>query len=462
MKHAARIAPAAIGVMALIILLILIAVDLVNARLAADSTAQYHQLRQATLTQDAVLGLQIDEESGIRGYVATGDRVLLAPYIAAHAQMPSALVALRNELAPLRSTLLQRRAERLAALNALWEQTVAAPSLRAHHPKATARLQLRGKSVIDDFRSQSDLLRSALDARSDSLLDALFGKLSMIWSISLALIGLVLLSAIAWITYQNRVWVQYESAERHVESLQRVVDAFHRAQLPQELPSSPYVSFNATYVPAEEVTAMGGDWYDVFTLDDRRYIFSIGDVTGHGLEAAIVMGRVRQTIFTLASIESDPAAILERANDVLRTQGDHIVTALCGAIDANSGAVTLATAGHPPALIVPPTGKIRELSSSAPPLGATERLQVNCRSEQLFPGEMLVCYTDGIIENERNVVEGEARLRRVLSSLRTSERRDPAPAIRDRILGKHRGRDDVAILTIRRSPLQAVQDSSAA
>lgn len=462
MKQAARIAPPAIGAMALIILLILIAVDLVNTRLAAKSTSEYHQLRAATLTQDAVLGLQIDEESGIRGYVATGDRILLAPYIAAHARMPSALASLRNELAPLRSTLLQRRAERLAALNALWEQTVAAPSLRAHHPKAAARLQLRGKSIIDDFRRQSELLRSALDARSDSLLDALFGKLSTISSVSFALIGLVLLSAIAWIRYQSRVWVDYESAERHVESLQRVVDAFHRAQLPVDLPSSPYVSFNATYVPAEEVTAMGGDWYDVFTLDDRRYVFSIGDVTGHGLEAAIVMGRVRQTIFTLASIESDPAAILERANDVLRTQGEHIVTALCGAIDARSGAVTLATAGHPPALIVPPTGKIRELSSSAPPLGATERLLVSARSEQLFPGEMLVCYTDGIIENERNVIEGEARLRRVLSSLRTSERREPAPAIRDRILGKHRGRDDVAILTIRRSPLQAVQDTSAA
>ncbi|HEX8828419.1 MAG TPA: SpoIIE family protein phosphatase, partial [Xanthobacteraceae bacterium] len=114
------------------------------------------------------------------------------------------------------------------------------------------------------------------------------------------------------------------------------------------------------------------------------------------------------------------------------------------------------------ALIVPPTGRIREMSSSAPPLGATERLQVSARSEQLFPGEMLVCYTDGIIENERNVIEGEARLRRVLSSLRMSERRAPAPAIRDRILGKHRGCDDVAILTIRHSPLQAVQDTSAA
>jgi CHASE3 domain sensor protein len=461
-KQAARIAPAAIGVMALIILLIPIAADLVNARLAANATAQYRQLRQATMTQDAVLGLQIDQESGIRGYVATGDPVLLTPYSAARAQMPSALAALRNELVPLRSTLLQRRAERLAALNALWEQTVAAPSLRARHPKTAAHLQLRGKAIIDDFRRQSELLRTALDARSDSLLDDLFGKLRTIGSISLALIGLVLLSAVGWFVYQNRVWMEYESAERHVESLQRVVDAFHRAQLPQALPSSPYVSFNATYVPAEEVTAMGGDWYDVFTLDDRRYVFSIGDVTGHGLEAAIVMGRVRQTIFTLASIENDPAAILERANDVLRTQGDHIVTALCGAIDARSGAVTLATAGHPPALIVPPTGKIRELSSSAPPLGATERLQVSCRNEQLFPGEMLVCYTDGIIENERNVIEGEARLRRVLSSLRTSERREPAPAIRDRILGKHRGRDDVAILTIRRSQLQAVQDTSAA
>jgi serine phosphatase RsbU (regulator of sigma subunit) len=147
---------------------------------------------------------------------------------------------------------------------------------------------------------------------------------------------------------------------------------------------------------------------------------------------------------------------------VLQTQGDHIVTAVCGVIDAENGAVTIASAGHPPALIVSLSGAIRELSSSAPPLGVTDRLQADCRDDRLSPGEMLVCYTDGIIENERNVIEGEARLRRVLSSLKPSERREPAPAIRHRILGARHGRDDVAILTIRRSPERAAQDTSAA
>jgi serine phosphatase RsbU (regulator of sigma subunit) len=458
----AGIVPAAIGVMALLILLILVVAGLVNARIAADSTRTYRALRQATISQNAVERLQLDEESGLRGYVATGDKILLAPYRSAHAHMASSLNALSNEVATFHEPLLEARAERLAALNMLWEQTVAAPSLTARHPTRTAKLQIRANAIIDAFRRESELLRSELDARSDSLLDQLFAKLRVISWISLALVMLVTLSVIGWLRYQNRLRERYETTERQIESLQRIADAFHRAQLPQALPSSPYVSFDATYIPAEEVAVVGGDWYDVFTLDDRRYVFSMGDVTGHGLEAAIVMSRVRQTIFTLASIESNPAVILEQANDVLRTQDDHIVTALCGTIDAQSGVVTFASAGHPPALIVAPSGKIRELSSSAPPLGATDRLQVGCRDDHLFPGEMLVCYTDGIIENERDIIEGEARLRRVLSTLRPSERREPAPAIRQRMLGTRRGRDDVAILTIRRSPLQAAQDTSAA
>ncbi len=448
--------------LAIVILLILIVADLVTARLAADSTRTYHELRQAIATQDTVVRLQLDEETGIRGYVATGDKLLLAPYLTARAHMASLLGVLHDQIAAFRDTPLDTGANRLAALNTLWEQTIARPSVNARRPSREAGLQVRGKPIIDAFRREAKRLSTALNARSDSLLDSLFAKLKEVSWISLALIVLVSVMAIAWLRHQNRIRAVYESAERQIESLQHFVDAFHRAQLPQALPSSPYVSFDATYVPAEEVSVIGGDWYDVFELDHQRYIFSMGDVTGHGLEAAIMMSRVRQTIVTLSTSERDPAVILERANAVLRRQGDQIVTALCGSIDAGDGSVILASAGHPPALVVGASGAIRELSSGAPPLGVANRLGIVSRNDRLLPGEMLVCYTDGVIENERNVIEGEALLRSVLASLKPDEQSSPAPAIRNRILGPRRGRDDVAILTITRSTAAVASQTSAA
>jgi serine phosphatase RsbU (regulator of sigma subunit) len=450
-RAVAAFVPPALAVMAVVILLILVLADLFDARVAADSTRIYHQLRQAMTTQDAVVRLQLDEETGIRGYVATADTRMLAPFFAARGRMTRMLASLRDELAALHEPELQAGAARMAALNALWERTIARPSLVAHPPSQAANLQIRGKPIIDAFRRNSSALEVALNERSDSLLDALFAELREVSWISLALVVLVAAAAIAWLRHQSWLRIVYESAERQIESLQRVADAFHQAQLPHALPSSPTISFDATYVPAEEVTVVGGDWYDVFTFDHRRYYFSMGDVGGHGLEAAIVASRVRQTISTLATIEHDPAVILEQANALLRARGDLIVTALCGSIDETDGAIIFASSGHPPALIVTPRGASRALTSGAPPLGVTDRLEVTSRADRLLPGEMLVCYTDGVIENERNIVAGEARLRRVLASLKPNERARPARAIRYRILGAGRGRDDVAILTIRRA-----------
>ncbi|HEV3195759.1 MAG TPA: SpoIIE family protein phosphatase [Candidatus Cybelea sp.] len=462
-KQVGGFVPLAIAAMAVVILLILVVADLFNARVAAESTRTYHTLRQAMTTHDTVVRLQLDEETGIRGYVATGDALLLSPYFAARSRMPGVLAAQHDQIAAVGGPALESRATRLAALNALWEQTIARPSLLARPPSRAAKLQIRGRPIIEAFRRESAQLDAVLNARSDSLLDALFAKLREVSEISLALVVLVALASIAWLRHQNRLRIVYASAERQIESLQRVADAFHRAQLPRALPSSPQLSFDATYVPAEEVAVVGGDWYDVFTLDGQRYVFSMGDVTGHGLEAAILTSRVRQTISTLASIENDPAAILERANALLRKRDDLIVSALCGSIDARDGAIAFASAGHPPVLIVTPEGTIRELSSGAPPLGVTERLDVVARRDTLLAGELLVCYTDGIIENERNVVEGEARLRQVLTSLRSAQRADrPAAAIGNRILGARRGRDDVAILTILRSSAPVGQAGSAA
>gem|GEM_PF-5145831 len=241
-----------------------------------------------------------------------------------------------------------------------------------------------------------------------------------------------------------------DAQHAQIESLQRLADAFARAQLPETLPSTPLVYFDATYLPAEDVTQVGGDWYDVFPLDRDRFFFSLGDVTGHGLEAALVMSRVRQAFVSFASIDAQPATILERANRVLRMHKESMVTALCGVYNARTGDLTFGSAGHPPALIRSPDGSIRELTSMAPPLGIVDQFRVDPIHGRLQAGDILVCYTDGIIENERDLPRGEALLRTVLRQLTPLEFAQPAEAIRERVLGARRGRDDVALLVLAR------------
>jgi PAS domain S-box-containing protein len=241
-----------------------------------------------------------------------------------------------------------------------------------------------------------------------------------------------------------------EAQHAQIESLQRLADAFARAQLPETLPSTPLVYFDATYLPAEDAAQVGGDWYDVFPLDGDRFFFSLGDVTGHGMEAAVVMSRVRQAFVSFASIDAQPAVILKRANHVLRMHKESMVTALCGVFDARSGEVTYASAGHPPSLIRRPDGSVRELSGKAPPLGIVDDFRAEPARAHLQAGDILICYTDGIIENERDLPRGEEKLRAVLRKLTPFEFAQPALAIRERILGARRARDDVALLVIAR------------
>ncbi len=241
-----------------------------------------------------------------------------------------------------------------------------------------------------------------------------------------------------------------DAQHTQIESLQRLADAFARAQLPETLPSTPHVYFDATYLPAEDLAQVGGDWYDVFALDNERYFFSLGDVTGHGMEAALVMSRVRQAFVSFASVDDEPASILERANRVLRMHKESMVTALCGVFNTRTGDLTYGSAGHLPSLIRSVDGSIREVTSNAPPLGITDKFRVERVRDHLQPGDILICYTDGIVENERDLVRGEERLRAVLGQLTPFEFAAPARAIRERILGARRGHDDVALLVMAR------------
>jgi len=231
--------------------------------------------------------------------------------------------------------------------------------------------------------------------------------------------------------------------ERHISA------AFQQAALPSVLPSVPGLDLHAVYVAAEREAEIGGDWYDAFTLEDGRVVLSIGDVAGKGLEAAVLMGSLRQAIRVVALKGFGPAEILAAASLlVARERGDRFATAFVGIIDPSTWSLSYATAAHPLPIFRRPDGSTMFLkANAAPPLGLIDETPHTATLVSIPPESMVVLYTDGLIEATRDIFVGERRLHASVGSLAVLYSGDPAKLIRDMVLydGVH---DDVAVLTV--------------
>jgi PAS domain S-box-containing protein len=245
-----------------------------------------------------------------------------------------------------------------------------------------------------------------------------------------------------------RAAVAIENAQLYQRE-HRVAVTLQRAMLPAVLPALEGLAFDAVYHPGATEAEIGGDWYDAIALPDGRVVVSIGDVTGRGLTAAVIMGRMRQAIETLATYESDPVRLLDAADNVLRrAHPDAIVTALVGVIDRVRGTLAYATAGHPMPFVRTPDGTIRQLPGRGLPLGLRDGREPPTTTFTLPASALVVFFTDGLIESTRDIAEGEQRVIGALRDDAVGEARDPAAALVARVLDGG-ARDDVAVLTLR-------------
>ncbi len=229
----------------------------------------------------------------------------------------------------------------------------------------------------------------------------------------------------------------------------RASQLFQKAFLPVSLPDVHGLDFHAIYAPGEAEAQIGGDWYDAFPLPDGRIVVSIGDVTGRGLQAAVIMAKMRQSLQTLAFFERDPARLLEAADVTLRRiDPDALVTALVGVIDPARGTFSYATAGHPAPILCSPGGDIVKLPGRGLPLGLRDDVETPTTTVRLPDGALVVLFTDGLIESTHDILEGERRLDAALADPAVVGSDDPARAIQRRVLFDG-SPDDVAILTLR-------------
>lgn len=225
------------------------------------------------------------------------------------------------------------------------------------------------------------------------------------------------------------------------------------AALPRTLPALPGVRFDAYYEPAEAEMLVGGDWYDAFTLRDGRIGISIGDVTGHGVEAAAFMGSLRDALRTALYGDTDLVRALEIADFLISQEfpdGRYATAQLC-IYDPHTRLLTGAAAGHPGPLIwIPGSGEVIDpFQERGLPLGMRSLGRDAQRTSAILlePGSFAVYFTDGLLEWERNYRKGEDALRAAMSMEDIRNSPHPAKALRRAVvLGKHQ--DDIALLTL--------------
>ncbi len=222
------------------------------------------------------------------------------------------------------------------------------------------------------------------------------------------------------------------------------------ALTPPSVPDVHGLHFDSVYVPAANESRVGGDWYDVFEIGENLVGISIGDVAGHGLNAASTMVSLREAIRVAARIEGVPSRTLARVNQTLCV--DHpgaLATTLFGIFDGNDGAFSWSTAGHPAPIVVRPESGLELLEGKGFVLGIDPNVAFEDHHTTLGIGCALVLYTDGMVEVERDYLAGLKVLQRtVLEVYGELHVEHPAAAVSARVFAEKIPDDDAALLFI--------------
>ena len=224
----------------------------------------------------------------------------------------------------------------------------------------------------------------------------------------------------------RRVGMALDNAQLHYGEHQ-LVETLQRSMLPDQSQIED-LDVWTYYTPSSEHAQVGGDWYDVTQLPEDITVLVIGDVAGHDIEAAAAMGQLRSVVRAFGADLHDPAEVLSRVDRIVDSMRIGRATSLIYATlsrvpDSADWELRYSRAGHMPGLLVR-DGQVRELDGAGGRLvgfGATTRATA---AERLHPGDVLVMYTDGLVERRnRPLPQGIAALREVLSR---GEHRDAA------------------------------------
>jgi len=408
--------------------------------------SQHTTFERAREDLSTLFQLQLDQETGLRGFLSTGQRVFLQTYDTdelAERQTYSRLshfVDAQNipgAVGPL---------DDLRTEHNQWETQIAQPLIKnPNAPDAIERLVL-GKLLMDRYRADYQVVAGILDEQANSSVEESFTLLKRAAWITAILILLFGSAALVADAYRSRSQAALAREKTVADTLQRAFlsgwDVIANLRV------------GTAYLSSTREAAIGGDLFDVHRLDDRRTMLLVADVSGKGLSAAVETALVKYSIRTLAESEPDPGVVLGRFNNTfMRSSGDPeaFVSVFLGILDDQDLTLRYASAGHSP-VYVRSGNRVTALSVTGGLIGLRRDDTFASRKLQLRVADILVLATDGLTEarDTGGIMLGDEQ------AMRWIARANPMPQrLADEIVsrlqryGGGRTSDDLALLVIR-------------
>lgn len=261
------------------------------------------------------------------------------------------------------------------------------------------------------------------------------------------------IASIERVAARASIWM--DNARLH-DQLRHTAISMQKAMLPTKLSAPAGLEIAHRYLPGSDMAVVGGDWFDVIALSGGRVALVVGDVMGHGIQAASAMGQLRTAVRTLAAVDLPPAEVLAHLDDLMPDIDDSLfATCVYAVYDPATQQCSISRAGHVPPLVVRPDGKTEVLHQVAPGLplglggamGTFGTLDIELPDDSLF-----VLCTDGLLENKARDIDSGLNLLR--ANLADPGR--PLQEICDQVvkeLDLTKDRDDIALLISRVHPL---------
>lgn len=237
------------------------------------------------------------------------------------------------------------------------------------------------------------------------------------------------------------------AAELHEHS-ERVSRHLQASLLPPELPVADWFQLAARYAPATAGMHVGGDWYDAQLVSTDELAISVGDIAGHGVEAAARMGEVRSAMTAFRLMSKAPDDLIAMVHRLCEPKGI-FATALCARLTPR-GTLRWASAGHPPPVLARPGEAELLIGRPSPPLGVSADVDIALERRRIAAGDTVVVYTDGLVERRDEPIDES--LERLVQDVRRWAGLD-AGELADRLLDARQAAgptaDDIALVVVR-------------